>query len=1160
MSPNFVHLNVHSEYSIVDGIVRIDELAGACATARMPAVAVTDQSNFFGLVKFYKTAMAQGIKPIIGVDVYLQNEQHAQNPFRLTLLAQNDAGYKNLIQLVSKSYTDGQIAGKAIINRAWLEEANKGIIVLSGGKNGDIGAALLANNQELAEQLLERWQRFFPQCFYLELQRTGKNAEEQYIHAALNLAEAYQTPVVATNNVCFLNPNDFEAHEARVCINAGYVLEDPNRPHVYSEQQYLRSSDEMLDLFSDIPEAIENTIEIAKRCNAHISLGKVFLPIFPVPESITTEKYLEEQAESGLQKYLAQKFSDAEYKNAAQNIEAYKNRLHHELAIINKMGFPGYFLIVADFIRWAKDNDVPVGPGRGSGAGSLVAYSLGITDLDPLDHELLFERFLNPERISMPDFDIDFCMEGRDRVIEYVVNRYGKDKVSQIITYGTMAARAVVRDVGRVLGYPYGFVDKIAKLIPFELGISLEKALDDEELLRKRYNEEEDVKTLIDLALKLEGITRNAGKHAGGVVIAPSKLTDFVPLYCEPDNNANLITQFDKNDVDAVGLVKFDFLGLRTLTIIKWALATINAKKQTNNEPPINISKIPLNDPKTFSLIKACATTAVFQIESRGMKDLTKRLQPNCFDDIIALVALYRPGPMHMVDDFIDRKQGKIQFTYLHPALKPILDNTYGVILYQEQVMRIAQVLAGYTLGGADILRSAMGKKKPEEMAKQRVIFIEGAANKGVEKHLANTLFDLMEKFAGYGFNKSHSATYALITYRTAWLKAHYPAEFMAAVLSSDMDNTDKVVLMLAECKNLHLNVVPPDLNVGEYQFTVIDDATIVYGLGAIKGVGFAAIESIIENRKKEGKFEDLFDFCKRVDTRKVNRKVLEALIRSGSMDQIGPHRASIFASINKALQYAEQHIKDQATGQLDLFSLLNSEENAENVMPAADQAPYVETNPWAEEEVLQGEKNVLGFYLSGHPIDSYREELAQIISAPIAELEAAQNKTSLIAGFISSLKIVTTKTGNRMAIISLNDGTGSINVVLFSELFKETRDFLVDGQLLLIEGETGVDNFSQDLRMRAIRVMTIEQARSAYSKGILIKVDGESISNEFTDKLAQILKPFCGGKCPVYIVYQNQNAKTKLFLGEQWKVRPEDLLIKKLKQEFGKVNVGFCY
>lgn len=891
----FIHLKVHSEYSIVDSVIRVDQLLQRIVDLKMPAVALTDEVNLFALIKFYRAALNKGVKPIIGAELILAEGEEL---FRFSVLCKNQIGFRHLIQLLSRAYVEGRQREQALIRWEWLMEAKEGLIVLSGGRQGDIGQALLQNRNVLAEERLVRWLKYFPDRFYLELQRTQRDQEEEYIHSAVTLALAYDVPVVATNDVRFLHQEDFEAHEARVCIQQGYLLDDPSRPRGYSNQQYLKSTEEMKILFSDIPEALENTLEIAKRCNVQVSLDEVFLPKFPVPDNRTEEDFFHEQAKRGLEERLG--------KSKIKNI--YEERLEREIDVIIKMGFSGYFLIVADFIAWAKKSDIPVGPGRGSGAGSLVAYSLGITELDPLEHELLFERFLNLERVSMPDFDIDFCMEGRDRVIDYVAECYGHDAVAQIITYGTMAARAVLRDVGRVLGLPYGYVDKIAKLVPFELGMTLKKAMDQEGILAKCYAEDDEIKNLIDLAMKLEGLARNAGKHAGGVVIAPTKLTDFVPLYSEP-NNDHLVTQFDKDDVEAVGLVKFDFLGLRTLTIIKWAVQSVNAKRKAQNEPLLDISTIPLDDKKTYELLKSCATTAVFQLESRGMKDLIRRLQPDNFSDIMALVALFRPGPLQsgMVDTFIACKHGEQSVHYLHPDLEPVLRSTYGVILYQEQVMQIAQVLAGYSLGAADVLRHAMGKKKPEEMAKQREVFIKGSTSRGLKADLASQIFDLMEKFSGYGFNKSHSAAYALIAYQTAWLKALYPAEFMAAVLSSDMDNTDKVVSFINECRDMGLELLPPSINRGQYPFTVNVNGQIEYGLGAIKGVGEAAVLHIVACREEEGEFKGLFDFCHRVDLRKVNRRVLEPLIKSGSMDVFGGSRASLIKSLDKALQSAEQ-------------------------------------------------------------------------------------------------------------------------------------------------------------------------------------------------------------------------------------------------------------
>lgn len=1144
MAGNFIHLHLHTEYSIVDSIVTADSMVAACIKAGMPAVAITDQSNLFGLIKFYKAAIAAGIKPIIGVEIWLANNLGEEKLFRVVLLAQNQIGYQNIIKIISLSYTDGQRLGVPIVCRNWLEEFSAGIIVLSGGKEGDLGQALLSGNQELAFQIGERWQKFFPNRFYIELHRTGRVNEENYLQAALEFAEQQRFPVVATNDVRFVTPNDFEAHEARVCINAGYVLTDPNRPKNYSDQQFFRTEDEMAELFADIPEALHNTVEIAKRCNVELTLGKSFLPIFPVPKETTVEIYFETQTQAGLEERL---------KTNNTKREVYDQRLNYEIRVIKQMGFSSYFLIVADFIQWAKNQGIPVGPGRGSGAGSLVAYSLKITDLDPIEHELLFERFLNPERISMPDFDVDFCMDGRDRVIEYVSKRYGKERVAQIITYGTMAARAVVRDVGRVLGYGYGFVDKIAKLIPFELGISLEKALQDEELLQQRYQKEEEVKTLLDLALKLEGITRNAGKHAGGVVIAPSVLTDFTPLYCEAEGEG-LVTQFDKNDVEAVGLVKFDFLGLRTLTIINWAQRTINENLDKNQKTKIDISRISLSDEKTYQLFRACNTTAVFQLESRSTRDLIKRLQPGCFNDIIALQALIRPGPQQsgMVDEFMERKDGRSKVSYLHPKLEPILQQTYGVILYQEQVMQIAQTLAGYTLGQADILRSAMGKKKAEEMAKQRVIFLQGSVANGIDKHIANTIFDLMEKFAGYGFNKSHSAAYALITYQTAWLKAHYPAEFMAAVLSSDMDNTDKVVLFLEDCKLLGLKIIPPDINLSCYHFTVNSNGEIIYGLGAIKGIGLSAVESIIASRNESGNFKNLFDFCKRVDGRKVNRRVLEALICSGALDGIGPHRASLVESIPMALQTAEQQLRAKKTGQLDLFAAISEE------LPDTDEN-YVASSEWSNEERLSREKSVLGFYLCGHPIEKYQSELNKIVSCKIAELSGELSIVK-IAGFVTGVRIVTTKSGKKLAIITIEDETGTIDVTMFSELFTKVRNLLVEDQLIIVEGEVSVDMYTQGYRVRATSAMDLEQARAVFVRGLLLKLTPITFSQDILERLNPIFSDYKNGNCPVVVIYKNNDATVKLALGDAWKIQPKECLLSQLRHLLGDENVKFCY
>ncbi|MBL1261519.1 MAG: DNA polymerase III subunit alpha [Thiotrichaceae bacterium] len=1148
MSPSFVHLHVHTDYSLVDGCVRIKPLVKAVAAAGMPAVAVTDQSNLFAMVKFYRAAISAGVKPIIGVDLWIQNPDDVNQPTKLVLLCQNHAGYLNLTRLISRSYIEGQHNGIPMIQQAWLAGENEGLIALSGGRNGDVGQALLAGNEEAAKQLLSAWRQLFDDRFYLELQRTGRENEEDYLHAAVALAVDADVAVVATNDVCFLKADNFEAHEVRVCIHGGRTLDDPRRPKLYSEQQYLRTPEEMCELFSDIPEALENSVEIARRCNLELTLGKNVLPEFPVPAGMTTDSFFRAEAEEGLNKRLDFLF-DTSAEDFAETRKPYDERLNHELKVIIDMGFPGYFLIVADFIRWAKENGIPVGPGRGSGAGSLVAYVLAITDLDPIHYELLFERFLNPERVSLPDFDVDFCMDGRDRVIEYVAQNYGRERVSQIITYGTMAAKAVIRDVGRVMGHPYGFVDQISKLIPFEIGITLEKALAQEEVLNQRYQEDDEVRDLIDMGRALEGMARNAGKHAGGVVIAPTALTDFTPLYCEQGSEST-VTQFDKDDVEAVGLVKFDFLGLRTLTIIDHTLKTVNATLPESEH--IDIAAIPIDDEPSYTLLKRCETTAVFQLESRGMKELINRLQPHCFDEIIALVALFRPGPLQsgMVDDFIDRKHGRAPTLYPHPDLEPILSPTYGVILYQEQVMQIAQVLAGYSLGQADMLRRAMGKKKPEEMAKQRVIFVSGASAREIDEKTSGGIFDLMEKFAGYGFNKSHSAAYALIAYQTAWLKAHHPAAFMAAVMSADMDNTDKVVMLIEECRAMKLAVRSPDVNECVIAFTVPNDKKILYGLGAIKGVGEAALEGIIEERKANGRYLDLFDFCRRIDLRKANKRVMEALIRCGALDSLEKNRARTMALLPSALQLADQHAREVASKQTSMFGSSNPTEPTE-----PDEAiTGIKVAEWSEEQRLLGEKETLGLYLTGHPIVRYEKELSHFITCRIAELRP--NKKVSVAGFVTAINTRNDRRGEKIAFVTLDDRTGRVEVAAFSDAYSRYRDLLTKDRLVIVSGEVSESDFSGGFRMSADAIYDIDQARARHAKGLEIDIDEARAGNGFVTSLSNTLQPFREGRCTVWINYRRQDATVRLALGEEWRVRPTDELLKRLREVANDVRV----
>jgi len=1150
-SPRFVHLRVHTEYSLVDGLVRVKPLVKAAAAAGMPAVAVTDQSNLFAMVKFYKAAQGEGVKPIIGADLWIAGTQDGAPPTRLTLLCKDAEGYRNLSELISRSYIEGQHRGVPMLERDWLSGRVQGLIALSGGREGDVGQALLADNRDLAAQQITDWLRLFGDNYYLELTRTGREGEEGYLHAAVALAGMMNVPVVATNDVRFLKPTDFEAHETRVCIHDSRTLDDPRRPKRYSEQQYLKTPEEMAELFADVPEALENSVEIARRCNLTLTLGKYFLPDFPVPVGMTMDEFFRDESRRGLELRLPRLF-DPQAPDYAEKCRPYRERLEIELDVIIKMGFPGYFLIVADFIQWAKRNGVPVGPGRGSGAGSLVAYALTITDLDPLAYDLLFERFLNPERVSMPDFDVDFCMEGRDRVIEYVAEHYGREKVSQIITYGSMAAKAVVRDVGRVMGHPYGFVDQIAKLIPFELGITLDDALEKEPALKERYERDEEVRNLIDMARQLEGITRNAGKHAGGVVIAPTALTDFAPLYCE-QGAQGVVTQFDKDDVEAVGLVKFDFLGLRTLTIIDWALG--NIRKQSGET--IDITAIPLNDKPSFDLLKACQTTAVFQLESRGMKDLIKRLQPDTFEDIIALVALFRPGPLEsgMVDDFINRKHGRARVEYPFPETEPILKPTYGVIVYQEQVMQISQVIGGYTLGGADLLRRAMGKKKPEEMAKQREIFLAGAEKLGFDLKKAGDLFDLMEKFAGYGFNKSHSAAYALVSYQTMWLKAHHPAAFMAAVLSADMDNTDKVVTLIDECHNMGLKVVPPAVNTSQYKFTVRADNAVVYGLGAIKGVGEGAIEGIVAEREAHGPYTDLFDFCKRIDLKKANRRVLEALIRAGALDGLGPNRATLMAALPQALQVAEQHLQNHQAGVEDLFGFAPAV-GSDTSSPTA----YEEVPEWNDEIRLNGEKETLGLYLTGHPIDRFLPELAHFTTCRLAELAADRPRAVTVAGLVVALRTRPTKRGDRMGFVTLDDRSGRLEVTLFGDSYARFQHLISEDKVIVVQGEVRHDDYSGGLVLRAEEVFDLELARNHFAKRLVVQVDAPRAGNGFADALERVLGPYCEGRCPVQLEYANGRARARMTLGEQWRVRPSDELLHRLEQLAGPETVRLEY
>ncbi|SDY23104.1 DNA polymerase III subunit alpha [Nitrosomonas sp. Nm33] len=1177
--PAFIHLRLHSEYSVVDSIVRIDEVLSKAASDNMPALALTDLANLFGLIKFYQSAYKKGIKPIIGCDIWITNETDRDKPTRVLLLCQSYAGYLLLCRLLSRAYRENLYRGRVEFRKSWFhadEGGTDGLILLSGAYHGEIGWHLSQNNLSTAETLAQEWANLFPGRFYIELQRSGNANEESCVRNSLQLASKLQLPVVATHAVQFLEPEDYKAHEARVCIAEGYVLGDRRRPHHFTEQQYFKTQAEMQALFADIPSALANSVEIAKRCSLVLELGVNRLPIFPTPGTVSIEQYLREQAEAGLEKRLCVLFPDAGV--YASKLPKYQDRLGFEVNTIIQMGFAGYFLIVADFINWAKQNDVPVGPGRGSGAGSLVAYSLGITDLDPMRYDLLFERFLNPERVSMPDFDIDFCQDRRERVIEYVKQRYGAESVSQIVTFGTMAAKAVVRDVGRVLDLPYNFVDQLAKLVPFEIGMTLKKARAVEPQLEQRAQEEEDVRNLLELAERLEGLTRNVGMHAGGVLIAPGKITDFCPVYCA-DSGDSVVSQFDKDDVEKIGLVKFDFLGLRTLTILDRAVNDIRqryaeagaqaADRQAGQSIPslnqsFSLNHIPLEDAATYALMRKGNAIGIFQFESRGMKDLLQKARPDRFEDLIALVALYRPGPMDLIPEFIERKHGK-RVEYLDSRLEPILGPTYGVMIYQEQVMQIAQVIGGYSLGGADLLRRAMGKKKVEEMAQQRDIFVAGAIRNGLTEQNAITLFDLMEKFAGYGFNKSHAAAYALIAFQTAYLKTHYPAEFMAACLSAEMNDTDKINVFYGDCLANRLTILPPDINRSEYRFIPIDEKNIRYGLGAVKGTGEGAISAIIEARNQGGLFTDLFDFCCRVDRRVINRRVMESLIRVGAFDSIDPNRAGLLASVGIAIEFAEQ--RSLSIHQTSLFAEI--ENNFQH--PALVNVPQ-----WSEKEILQNEKLGLGFYFSGHPFSAHVKELSQFVQTRLDRLNPSpRRELQLIAGVIHSIRTQMTRRG-KMAIIVLDDGHAQVEVVVYNELFCHHSDWLKEDKLLIAEVTiSNIVGSNDELRIVADKLYSLASARSCYAKKLRLVINGSATSEiASVTKLSELLMPYRQDSiaknkgaenhlysyCPITIIYRNQYAICEMEFGDAWRVYLDDILVESLFTYLKSENVVIIY
>jgi DNA polymerase-3 subunit alpha len=1186
--PRFVHLRVHSEFSIADGIVRLDDVVKAAAKDGQGALALTDLGNAFGLVRFYKEARAKGVKPIAGCDVWITNPDDRDKPSRLLLLVKNQRGYLNLCELLTKAWLTNQYRGRAEVEAGWLETGlGEGLLALSGAQQGDVGMALAAGNVEAAKRNAQHWARVFPNGFYIELQRCGQPGGDTYVQEAVTLAASLKLPVVATHPLQFMTPDDFTAHEARVCISEGDMLANPRRQKHFTTEQYFRTQEEMTALFADLPSALANTVEIARRCNLTLELGKPKLPLFPTPDGMSLDDYLVHLSKEGLEKRLEQLYPDQPERDTQR--ETYYKRLEFECGTIIKMGFPGYFLIVADFINWAKNNGVPVGPGRGSGAGSLVAYALGVTDLDPLRYNLLFERFLNPERVSMPDFDIDFCQHGRDRVIQYVKDKYGADAVSQIATFGTMAAKAAVRDIGRVLDLGYMFTDGIAKLIPFKPGkhVTIADAMKEEPLLQERFDNEDEVRQLLELAQRVEGLTRNVGMHAGGVLIAPGKLTDFCPLYTQGDESG-VVSQYDKDDVEAVGLVKFDFLGLTTLTILDWAERYI--RRLDPSKQDWSLAQVPLDDPASFSILKKANTVAVFQLESRGMQGMLKDAQPDRFEDIIALVALYRPGPMDLIPSFCARKHGREVVEYPDPRVEPILKETYGIMVYQEQVMQMAQIIGGYSLGGADLLRRAMGKKKAEEMAEHRALFREGAAKNGLTAAKADEIFDLMEKFAGYGFNKSHAAAYALLAYFTAWLKAHHPAEFMAANMSLAMDDTDKVKILFEDCIANKMAVLPPDINLSAYRFEPVAHAegkrsnTIRYGLGAVKGSGQNAIEEILRARE-EGPFVDLFDFCNRIDRRIVNRRTVEALIRAGAFDALHANRAQLIASVSLAMEAADQASANAM--QAGLFDMGDAPSQGHEL---------VDEPEWAEKKKLQEEKGALGFYLSGHLFDAYKDEVRRFARQKIGELKEGRDK--LVAGVIASLRTQMTQRG-KMLIALLDDGTGQCEVTIFNEMFEAHKPLFKEDELLVVQGQARNDAFTGGIRFTVDTVMDLGRARCRYAGAVKVQMNG----NADALALRRVLEAHSAGPdepqatsapapaapargggggrnggfggdggarqrqtvqipngLAVQIVYRSEHAEGEVRLGDAWRVKPTDELLAALRGEFAGSSIEIVY
>ena len=1140
----FVHLRLHSEFSIVDSTCRIDDVVKAAVDGHQPALAITDLSNLFGAIKFYKEARGKGLQPILGAEIFLEGlgvDPHALS--KIIVLVQSSQGYLNLSELLARAWTQNMVKNNAVIKLAWLQELSEGLILLSGAQAGPVGQALMQGDTSRAAEIALQLASIFTHRFYLELQRAGRPEDNAHVVAAVKLASRLSLPVVATHPVQFLTEDDYESHEARVCISEGEILGNQRRVRKFTRDQYFKSAAEMQALFADVPSALSNSVEIAKRCNLTLVLGKPQLPNYPTPltdgKPMPIEDYFRLLSVEGLEERLVHLYPDATKREIER--PRYTERLEFEINTILNMGFPGYFLIVGDFINWAKKNGCPVGPGRGSGAGSLVAYSLKITDLDPLQYNLLFERFLNPERVSMPDFDIDFCQANRDRVIDYVKDKYGRDAVSQIVTFGTMAARAAIRDVGRVLDMSYMFCDGISKLIPNKPGqhITIDGAIKAEPILAERLDKEDDVKTLLALAQKLEGMTRNVGMHAGGVLIAPGKLTDFCPLYQQP-GSTSAVSQYDKDDVEAIGLVKFDFLGLATLTILELARDMI--VKRHKGQENFAFENIQLDDAATYKLFADGRTESVFQFESRGMQGMLKDARPSRLEDLIALNALYRPGPMDLIPSFVARKHGREVVEYPHPLVEKVLSETYGIMVYQEQVMQTAQVLGGYSLGGADLLRRAMGKKKAEEMAEHREIFRKGAGVNGLSEEKADEVFDLMEKFAGYGFNKSHAAAYSLLAYHTGWLKVHFTAEFFCANMTIEMDDTDKLKVLFEDALKFGISFDPPDVNRGTHRFEPVSDKVIRYGLGAIKGTGQQAIDAIVKAREEGGPFTSLYDFCVRVDRSRLNKRTVEALVRSGAFDSLQRNRASLAASIDRAFDFSTATVANANQG--GLFDMMG-----EDAHGSSTQEPeLVDMLPWGVKEQLTNEKTAVGFYLSGHLFDAVEREVRLFAKRKIDDLIDSR-EPQLLAGIVSDLRIINGQRG-KLAIFKLDDKSAVMEATADEAMINANRHLLKDDELVIVMAKMQADRFSGGYRLSIQQVWDLPSARCRFGKFLRVSVNGRA------PEVARMVKDFPPQRemteqgellrgLPVRLKLERRGDKVaaaaELLLGEQAKFFPSD-------------------